>query len=107
MKKTVTKAFVSVCGITGCAAFAFGISFYFRGLPHLPQPELGRIYPLNNHGHLLFMTRSEQLQQEVAFVISASLFVVAALIQHFLDPFENNGRNASRSSQPWNHRWGP
>jgi hypothetical protein len=107
MGKKATKAVVIVCGILYCAAFAFGISLYYRSLPHSPQPELGRIYPLNNHGYLLFMTRSEQIQQEAAFVISGALFVILAAIHHFLDPLEINGRYEPKRTQPWNHRWGP
>jgi hypothetical protein len=107
MKKNLTKAVVVICWIFYCAAFAFGISFYYRGLPHIPQPELGRIYPLNNHGYLLFMTHSEQMQQEVSFVISGLLFVVAAAIHYYLDSFENRGKYKPINTQPWNHRWGP
>lgn len=107
MKNSATKALVIICGIVGFAAFAFAISFYYRDLPNTPQPDLGRIYPLNNHGYLLYMTHGEQVQQQASFAIFALLFVVVAVTNHFLDPFENNGGNELRRAQPWNHRWGP
>jgi hypothetical protein len=106
MRKKAAKTLIVASVVTMFAAFTLGISFYYRGLPHTPQPEVGRIYPLNNHGYLLYMTHQEKVQQETSFVVFGVLFVVAALTEHFLDPFGRAGSERKRM-KPWNHRWGP
>src|SRR5438132_4015416 len=57
--KNAVKALQIMCLGASFASFFFGISFYYRDLPNRPRPELGRIYPLNNHGYLLYLTRQE------------------------------------------------
>ena len=106
MRKKAAKTITIVSVATMFAALALGISFYYRGLPHTPQPEVGRIYSLNNHGYVLYMTHREKVQQETSFVVFAMLFVVAALTNHLLDPFDRAGSEQKRR-KPWNHRWGP
>jgi hypothetical protein len=106
MKKKAAQAVIIISTVVMFAAFAFGISFYYRCLPHAPEPESGRIFPLNNHGYVLYMTHREQVQQEVSFVIFGVLFVVAAFTDYLLNPFER-ARFQRKRVQPWNHRWGP
>ncbi|HXP46132.1 MAG TPA: hypothetical protein VN810_02585 [Terriglobales bacterium] len=106
--KKAPKIVVIICGIGFFVSFGFGISFYYRDLPNKPQPELGRIYPLNNHGFLLYMTRQEELQQDWSFVVAGVLGVLAAIIDQFVDPFDRRKWEHSRNKRPpWNHRWGP
>src|SRR5271166_6274591 len=51
---------VVIAGVVGAfASFFFATSFYYRDLPSKPQPELGRIYPINNHGYPLYLTKQE------------------------------------------------
>jgi hypothetical protein len=32
---------------------------YFNSLPHQPQPQFGRVRPLNNHGSYVYLTDAE------------------------------------------------
>jgi hypothetical protein len=77
--------------------FGFGLSFYFGKFPATPQPAQGRIYPLNNHGYITYLTKHDTITQEVSFVLFGVLFATAALINHFIEPFDTrkggNGRN--------------
>lgn len=103
MKKRAAKAVIVISVAVMLAALAFSISFYFRGLSHTPEAAIGRIYPLNNHGYVVYMTHREKVQQEASDVIFAALFVIVAFTDHFLDPFER-ARFERKGMQPWNHR---
>ncbi len=106
--KKIAKIVGVICVICSVAAFVFALSFYYRHLPNKPEPELGRIYPLNNHGYYTYMTGGEQLQQQVSEFLSIVLFALAVLINHFIDPFDRCKREeAVNKRPPWNHRWGP
>jgi hypothetical protein len=107
-RRKIAKLIVTLCAIGYLASFAFGGSFYFRNLPRDPQPELGRIYPLNNHGVLLYMTEREELQQNRSFILSGVLFAVGFLIDCIFDVSERRAWERFRRMHrpPWNHRWG-
>jgi len=106
--KNAVKALQIMCLGASFVSFFFGISFYYRDLPNRPRPELGRIYPLNNHGYLLYLTRQEHLQQMWSGVLFVVLFAFFAVIDRFLDPFgQRSCKDLPRRRPPWNHRWGP
>ena len=65
------------CSIAALVCFGFAISFYYRGLPDKPQPAVGRIYPLDNHGLITYMTEREERQQRRGFIGFGVLFAVA------------------------------
>lgn len=107
MKKTAKVAGI-ICVAGFFAALFFGISFYYRGFPSQPQPELGRTYPINNHGFPLYLTQKEDFEQTLASVLAVLLFAAAAILDHFFDAFGNRAREVLRKRrEPWNHRWGP
>jgi hypothetical protein len=57
-----------------------------------PQPEIGRIYPLNIHGTIVYITRKEDLQLKWLFRGGFTFFVIAVLFTFFYIPFnQNNG----------------
>ncbi len=107
--QTAAKLVLILCLVGMVLAFAFGISFYYRDLPSKPQPEAGRIYPLNNHGYYTYMTKREEVQQEISEFVFGVLFVLAILIDRFLDPFDRRKEEQFMRNQrpPWTHRWGP
>jgi hypothetical protein len=106
--KCTAKVIGILCVIGFFASLFFAISFYYPDLPHKPEPELGRIYPINNHGFLLYLTKQEDFEQTLASVIAVVLFAAAAILDRFFDAFGNRKREALRKhGQPWNHRWGP
>jgi hypothetical protein len=106
--KKVARVVEIVCVVGLALAFGFGISFYYRDLPDKPQPELGRIYPLNNHGYYTYMTKRETVEQEASEVAFTVLFVLAIIIDQFIDPFDRGKLEKSTTKRPpWSHRWGP
>ncbi len=106
--KNTTKTIGIICIVGLFASFFFAISFYYRGFPGRPQPELGRIYPINNHGFPLYLTKREDFEQTLASVLAVLFVAAAAILDHFFDAFGNRTREALRKrSEPWNHRWGP
>jgi hypothetical protein len=106
--KNLAKVALVVCVVGFFVSFFFGISFYYRDFPSRPQPELGRTHPINNHGFPLYLTKQEELEQTLSIVLSVALAVSAALIGHFVDPFDRRKRAAPQKTvAPWNHHWGP
>lgn len=106
--KNKTKIIGIICVVGFFASLFFSISFYYRGFPSRPQPELGRIYPINNHGFPLYLTKREDFEQTLASVLAVVLFAAAGILDYFFDAFGNRGREVlRRRRQPWNHRWGP
>jgi len=106
--KRAAKVIGIICIAGSFALFFFAISFYYRDLPGRPQPELGRTYPINNHGFPLYLTKKEDFEQTLASVLAVLLFAAVAILDHFFDAFGNRSREVLRKRrEPWNHRWGP
>lgn len=97
--------FICIVGFFGSIFFA--VSFYYRGSLGTPRPELGRMYPINNHGFPLFLTKKEHLERTLAVVIFMVLFAAIVVLDRFYDAFDNRTREVLRKRrEPWNHRWG-
>jgi hypothetical protein len=68
----------------GLASFAcFGVAIYLillyaNTLPRVPQPELGRVYSLNNHGTVVYLTQRENFALIGLFIVSVALFTIFA-----------------------------
>jgi hypothetical protein len=92
MSKRTAKAISIVCVVAAVLSFAWGMSFYYLDLPTTPDQELGRIYPLNNHGYITFMTHKQYLVREVCIDAFMLPFVIAVLIDYFYDPFDRGYR---------------
>ena len=86
MKKVARVIFV-ICVIGSFASFFFGISFYYRDFPSRLQPELGRTHPINNHGFLLYLSKQEEFEQTLSFVLAGVLTVSFAIVDRLVDPF--------------------
>ncbi len=97
------------CAIAALACFGFGVSFYYRGLPDKPQPAMGRIYPLNTHGFITYMTQREQSQQRNAFITFGILFAVAVTLDLIFNISDRGSwlRFRRMNRPPWNPRGGP
>lgn len=92
MSKRTAKIVSIMCVVGAVAAFALGISFYYLGLPTDADPDVGRIYPLNNHGYITFMTRKQYLVHIICSNLFMLPFVIAVLIDYFYDPFDRGYR---------------
>jgi hypothetical protein len=66
--------------------------FHDGSLPTVPQPAAGRIYPSNNHGSIVYLTRSEMSLLELLQFGSAVPFFAAFFVNRrwrvFVDPLE-------------------
>ena len=108
MKKKGAKGVSGILGLVLVIAFGFALSFYYRDLPRTPQPEVGRIYPLNNHGTILYLNEHEKREQEASFAICLVMFFVLVVIDYFFDTYhQRNAWSPSKRKPPWDHRWGP
>jgi hypothetical protein len=67
----LVKQFAAVLLIAlglGCSAFYLGLIVHYSNvLPRTPQPQLGRIYPINNHGTVVYLTEHEQSELTLLF----------------------------------------
>jgi len=98
MKKKAAKAVIITSAIVILVTSAFVFVYSPSDLAQTPQPETGRIYPLNRRGGLVgYMTHREKVQQQLSLGICAFFVVVAASTEYYLDPF-------NRRKQPWDRR---
>ena len=106
--KNAAKVVGIICIAGSFASFFFAISFYYRDIPSRPQPGLGRVYPINNHGFPLYLTKKEDFEQTLASILAVVLFATVGILDYFFDAFDNRTREILRKRrEPWNHRWGP
>ncbi|MFA7239237.1 MAG: hypothetical protein WC091_03930 [Sulfuricellaceae bacterium] len=52
---------------------------YQRNLPRSPQPNIGRTFPHNVHGSVVYLTESEKNQLDVLFWIDLVFFGVLGI----------------------------
>jgi hypothetical protein len=81
------SAWTKLCGICAvigvtCATIA-GIvwNFYDFTRPKIAAPLVGRIYPLNTHGHVVYLTSSERLWLWLLLGGFGVFALLAAIIQ--------------------------
>ena len=60
---------------------------YARSLPIVENLAEGRLYPLNTHGHIVYLTRFEHTLLYALIFSSAAFFVAAILIDILKKPF--------------------
>ncbi len=92
MSNRTAKLVSIVCVVAAVVTFALGISFYYLNLPPYADPDVGRVYPLNNHGYITFMTYKQYLVHEICSSLFMLPFVIAVLIDYFYDPFDRGYR---------------
>jgi hypothetical protein len=68
----------------GCLAGS--MSFYFMRFPDQPDSATGRVFPLNNHGYITFLTRIEHLIQGGLFGGFFVLILIAISIRRWGSP---------------------
>ncbi len=90
---------------TVSAVSALGVFLYYMFLgeqfthtrPREANPSTGRIYPLNNHGYVVYLTNSEQHRLHILVWTAAFSFLIAVLIGVFI-------KKSSRRPKPWETR---
>jgi hypothetical protein len=63
-----------------CASFYLWYQYAFTR-PTVAQPSIGRIYGLNTHGSVVYLTSAERLRLFGLQAIAAALMIVALLVQ--------------------------
>jgi hypothetical protein len=76
--------------------FVLGLSFYFRGFPSTPDVGTGRIFPLNNHGRITYLTHGEWLTQRAAPVLAWILFVLGVYLNKAVRSPQTNRNDAHK-----------
>jgi len=76
-------------GLVATALVTFGVAVcltlsYLDTRPTSSQPELGRVYLLNNHGRLVYLTATEAYLRIGLYAFSVAVFVAGALLDWFL-----------------------
>jgi hypothetical protein len=77
----LTRAGVAI-GLLGLAGILWTSAIWFnyqRILPRRPDEAVGRIYPLNVHGIVVYQTREERNRREKIQYTSIGLFALSAL----------------------------
>ncbi len=57
---------------------------YAQRRPRMPSESIGRIYPINNHGVVVYLTASEKLRMDVFLWAAVPLFLIAILIDVYM-----------------------
>lgn len=87
------KIIAILIAVTIFSCLGFGVYLYYHyafSLPNKPQPEIGRIYPLNMHGTIVFLTKHEHLQLKWLFRTMITFVFIAILYTYFCNPFDHN-----------------
>lgn len=80
---------------TGTIGVALAISSGQLGLhyaftrPRIPDPTFGRVYSLNTHGSIVYLTGHEQTLMNSLLVIGGALFVIAVAVDIIKKPFRS------------------
>ena len=90
---------------TVSAGSAVGVFLYYMGLdeqfmhtrPTVANPSTGRIYSLNNHGFVVYLTSAEQKRLHILALMAAFFFLIAVLIGVFIE-------TSWRNPKPWETR---
>jgi hypothetical protein len=79
--------------------FHFYVWYQYDGSrPTHVDSSLGRVFPLNTHGHTVYLTKSEDQNLAGLTVLTFGLFISAVLIdEFFVDGF-------TRTIEPWQKR---
>jgi hypothetical protein len=79
--KKIIAVLLIVLGL-GCLIFRAGLIVYYSdALPRVPQSELGRIVPLNNHGTIVYLTELEQSVLTWMFFVGLALGLLGGIVQ--------------------------
>ena len=69
-----------ILAVIAVSLFVWGLSFYFRDFPTSPDVVGGRVYPLNNHGHVTYLTRGEWINKRIAPLLAVAVLFVGSYL---------------------------
>jgi hypothetical protein len=70
-----------------------------RVLPREEDPNSGRIYPLNSHGTISYMTKGEKRLLDAMGIAGGLTVVAGALIEGWIDPFNRRRRRPNSGAE--------
>jgi len=90
--------------VTGFSAqSALFLGYHGSGRPTQPQPELGRVYPSNNHGSVVYLTDEEATGQSLLTVACAVGLFPAGFFVWKLCGYGYNRRELGDDLNTWPH----
>jgi hypothetical protein len=92
LRKSIVIACMLLCAALGFSSLYLFYYYHDGHLPNSPQPMIGRVYPSNNHGSIVYLNQSEHdLIVGLQFSILIPLlvgFVLNYKWRVFTDPLE-------------------
>ena len=82
-------------GTAACISVAFGIAsfvlwmYYDSTRPTIADSSIGRIYPLNTHGSIVYLSQAETFRLHALMWIAGIFGVIAVCIDIFAKPFRS------------------
>jgi hypothetical protein len=88
--KKIVAIFIGIIILT-CLIWAVYLSMdYAYSRPQNPQSEIGRIYPLNVHGTIIYLTKDEDLQLKLLVLIGGIFFFIGFFYTLLVNPFNQD-----------------
>ena len=87
-KRRKWKPVAIVFMVIACISFVWSMSFLSRGFPTNPEPAIGRVYPLYNHGYVTYLTRIEWLEFHASLYLSFIFMGIYVAIDFWLDRYK-------------------
>jgi len=85
--------------VAALAAWLFHLYIFFQyddTRPRVPDKSIGRVYPQNNHGHVVYLTKEEDHRLTKLTITAFGLFCFGALVGHlFVEEM------SWKRKQPW------
>ena len=99
--RTLWKA-LEIGAVVVAAVLWFTYSFlrthYDSTRPRIPDPGAGRIYRLNTHGSIVYLTRGEEFLLNVLLLTSGVCFVAAVCVDILRSPWRQGSDQRARSA---------
>jgi hypothetical protein len=86
--KKITAIIIIVMVFSCIFLWGYLENHYAYTRPEKPQPELGRVYRLNVHGTIVFLTKQENSQLQWLFYGGAFFVIIAFIYNYYFDPFD-------------------
>lgn len=89
LKKIIAIIIVTII-FTCLGLYSYLSNHYICTLPEKPQPEIGRIYPFDVHGTIVYLTQQEDSQLRWLFGTMMAFILIAFIYVFYFNPFPKN-----------------
>ena len=98
IKLPVARRIVDFAAVLALATFMicffWRVSYYSGNYPSQPNQQAGRVYPLNNHGYITYLTYQEHRQREILFDAEMYAFTVCSALVLLKKKLRDSDRGA-------------